>query len=303
MTALFGAFAPSFPKLGDSLKPIGNLAHVEIKIATNFQGALVGGYGVTGNGMYPAWITWRRLHPDGQPVLSIDPWVNSAMSDAEVSAWLQRGANGEFDTQMIAFAKKLNSIPELRDAWVRFMREMSGKWYNWRAGANPKAFKAFFTRFCKIMRQYAPRAKVVFNYASTQGILRNMRGQNGKVIDIIPDDHTLFDYLALDHYDVRGAMSPMDGWEKRTLPELQLLEQIASDIDVPPIVCEWGLWDKTQNKDGGDNPIFIQKWHDYVMDPDCSIYSMSYQNGGPSQITGAKFPRAKDKMSKLRWAA
>lgn len=291
MTAQLGWFVPGFPYTNPDtvLKPCCDLSKGQVLLGTYFIGTHT-----DGNGSYTNAITWQNEHPGAKVCITLDPWSDSGRSDAQVSDLLVRGASGGFDAVILDFIHKLP--PALHGSYLRFMREMSGKWYDWRAAPNPAAWLAFFNRFTDLVHANIPEAKVILNWASTGGVLRGVSKDNGHITDILTAKADVF---AVDNYDVRGNLTPQEGWDKRTAPELQRLTDLSGKYGKPAAVCELGLADGTKNKDGGDNPLFISGMHDYGNT--AGVLYLSYQNGGWSQITGTKFPKAKQRFHDLTW--
>ena len=89
------------------------------------------------------------------------------MLPADGTSSLVAGAIGAYDTTFATIAKTMINAG-FSTAIVRLGWEFNGNWQPWFAGANPKAFIAYYRRIVRVM-QSVPGARFVFEWCPNIG--------------------------------------------------------------------------------------------------------------------------------------
>jgi hypothetical protein len=199
-------------------------------------------------------------------------------------------AAGQYDLHWRNLANNL-AYHGLRSAYLRLGWEMDGGWYAWnaKAGSGKEAsFAGCFRRIVQVMRQAQPtnQWKFVFN----------------PTVDTWPSRAYLESLWPGDAYvDVVGVDIYDQCWVNNTYPypstcdaacrltrqqtawrffasRLDILRDFAIAHGKPMAFPEWGVMARSDGHGGGDNPYFIQKMHDFIVDPANNVVFHSYFN-------------------------
>jgi hypothetical protein len=70
-------------------------------------------------------------------------------------------------------------------------------------------------------------------------------------------------------------------WSQHYGPRLKIMRDFAIAHGKPLAIPEWGVWIHTHGHAGGDDPYFIQKMHDFIVDPANKVVLHSYFHARP----------------------
>jgi hypothetical protein len=106
------------------------------------------------------------------------------------------------------------------------------------------------------------------------------------------------DYIGLDAYD-ESTITPRTGyqaWRETTLPDLKLAQKFAATEGKPLAIPEWGVAITSGGEGLGDDPVYINKFLDWMKAPANDVVYESYFNfdvpGQVDAITDGKFPES-----------
>jgi hypothetical protein len=206
---------------------------------------------------------------------------------------LAQVAAGQHDAHYVAAANKLASYG-LMNGYLRIGHEMDGGWFAWGApaGSGKEAhFAAAFRRIVTVMRQAQPTNKWKFVWNPTSDNWPMSAGA-AYFESMWPGD-AYVDVVGVDCYDksfVNGKIYYPSGsdrlrrqqevWASHE-PRLKILRDFALKHGKTLGFPEWGLLtyvstSKWVGYGGGDNPYFIQKMHDFMVDPANKVVMQSY---------------------------
>jgi hypothetical protein len=255
-----------------------------VEIATSFT-ARYKGSDIESTGQLAIWSPWVKAKAGRN--------LSYAVSLAPQGGSLASCAAGQYDVHFRNLANNLASYG-LRSAYLRLGWEMDGGWFPWtaKAGSGKEAFFApCFRRAVQVMRQAQPanQWKFVFNPTVEAG------GKSAWLESVWPGN-AYVDVVGVDVYDQCWANntypypSPCDAacrlkrqqacWSWQ-VSRLNTLRNFAIAHGKPMALPEWGVIIRSDGHGGGDNPHFIQKMHDFLVDPANKVVFHSYFNVSP----------------------
>ena len=266
-------------------------------------------------------------------------WSEIEGQDAQLSAWsqwvrAQRGRNvaiavgmfppggslascaaGSYDAHWRRLADNL-AYYGLHWAYLRLGWEMDRAGNSWAAPAGSEkeaSYAGCFRRIVQLMRQEQPanQWKFVFNVTDTAWPSR------AYLESVWPGD-AYVDVVGVDAYDQSWIPESypypsgcdagcrlsrqQNAWRYQSW-KLYSLRDFAAAHGKPLAFPEWGLLIRPDGQGGGDNPYFVQKMHEFFMDPANNVVFHAYTNtsrryedsrlsepsaqdytGGPSQL-------------------
>jgi hypothetical protein len=227
------------------------------------------------------WSQWVKAKPGRNLALAIAPFpAGSSLAGC---------AAGQYDVYYRSLANNLASHG-LHEVYLRFGWEMDGKWYPWSAPAGSgkeQSFAACFRRFVQVMRQTQPANEWKFVFNPTVDTWPSV----AYLETVWPGDEYV-DVVGGNIYDQSWALntypypSPCDAacrltrqqnaWKVIYGPRLNGLRNFAIAHGKPMAIPEWGVIIRSDGHGGGDNPYFVQKMHDFIVDPANKIVYHSY---------------------------
>jgi Glycosyl hydrolase family 26 len=198
--------------------------------------------------------------------------------------------------------------------------EMDGRWYTWHAeaGSGRQAdFVAAWRRIVTVMRRAQPSNNWKWVWNPTEHIW-----PNAAYLESIWPGNAFVDEVGVDCYDqINGAIDGSSSyypagsnrlerqqkvWAQQRGPRLKILSDFAASKGKPMSFPEWGLvtWKDGRRSGGGDNPYFIQKMHEFFMNPANNVVMQSYFNRNNDMLVhfigdGSKFPQATARYKQL----
>lgn len=278
------------------------------------------------------WKGWIQKQPGRRLILSVPllpgGWAGKGPGtgpSAGVPVSLEKGATGAYNDYFQNLAKNLVSY-NLGDTILRLGWEFNGGWYAWRADTKEKAphFAAYFRQIVTTMRSVpgAENLKFVWNPA--------MEPWWPYDPELAWPGDEFVDYVGLDVYDQSWAKDtypiPKDAspdeiasrqlkvWDKlRNNPKafgLPYWVAFAKTHNKPLTLPEWGVCERSDGHGGGDDPLFIEKMHQFITDPANNVYFECYFDVGapdgdhqlcpnPDGKRETKFPKASAKYREL----
>ena len=278
------------------------------------------------------WRGWVQKKPGRRLVLSIPllpgGWAGKGPSTGPgigVPVSLEKGATGAYNDYFQNLARNLVAY-NLGDSLLRPGWEFNGGWYAWRADTKEKAphFAAYFRQIVTAMRSVpgAENLKFVWNPA--------MEPWWPYDPELAWPGDEFVDYVGLDVYDQSWAKDtypiPKDASaeeiERRQLKVWNEVKNNAKAYGLPywvefsrrhgkPLTLpEWGVCERSDRHGGLDNPVFIEKMHQFINDPANNVYFECYFDvgapDGDHQLCPnsddkreTKFPRASAKYREL----
>jgi hypothetical protein len=205
------------------------------------------------------------------------------------SASLQTAATGAYNSKYASVAQQLIAGGD-GSATIRLGWEMSGDWYTWSGVKDPAAYAAAFRQAVGAMRAVAG-AHFTFDWNVAMGF--------ADPEPMYPGD-AYVDLIGGDNYDTSWAFPASDhvsSWN-HILTESWGLNWLASfaakhgkRISFP----EWGLQWRCDGHGGGDDPYFLQHFHDWIAAHDVayeSYYNVDYDSCTKSRLTNGLFPQS-----------
>jgi hypothetical protein len=184
---------------------------------------------------------------------------------------LAAGAAGAYDAYFQTLAQNLVTSG-YSTAYLRLGWEFNGSWQPWRAGANPTAFKAYYSRLVRIMRA-VPGARFTFVWTITSGPTET------SALSLYPGNQVV-DMIGLDTYDAaytqgtfpipRGAGAKVvaqrraSAWAEQSTGYLGLnaWAAFASKHHKRLALAEWGLVGNagpgSEPHGGGDDAAYVK---------------------------------------------
>jgi hypothetical protein len=228
-----------------------------------------------------SWVpgVWLKLNPERNVVWSV-PLTVKGTPLAEV-------AQGDHDMAFDAAARAIaRAQPK---AIIRLGWEMNVADMAWFAGGHEADYIAAFRRVVGIFRRASPD----FRYDWCPG----WGNQDAPADKTYPGDDVV-DIIGLDVYDFKQDGSADERWTRFYVDApfgLKWHREFASQHGKPMSYPEWGVGQF------GDNPLFIEKMHDwFAANQDRIVYALYFDVDGawPTQIDNNQFPR-----SQLRFRA
>jgi hypothetical protein len=229
-----------------------------------------------------SWVPglWKKLNPARNVVWSV-PLTIRGTPLADVADGLH---DTEFETAARAIAE---AHPK---AIIRLGWEMNLATMAWFAKDVEADYTRAFRRVVGIFRKYSRDFK--YDWCPGWG------PQDGPADLAYPGDDVV-DYIGLDVYDFKQEASPEERWNLFYLKApfgLEWHREFAARHGKPLSFPEWGVGNF------GDNPVFVQKMHDWFMQHRASIAYAAYfdVNGAwPTQIDDNQFPESQRLFRKL----
>jgi Glycosyl hydrolase family 26 len=207
---------------------------------------------------------------------------------------LTAGASGAYDSHFVTLAKTLVAAHE-GDAMLRLGWEFDGGIFAWSA-TTPAAeanYATYFRRIVTSMRSVpGQRFRFIWN--------PDVAAFNDGPYDVTAayPGNAYVDYIGLDAYD-QSSVSPRTGtnaWRETTLPDLALAQKFAASEGKPLAIPEWGEAINSSGTGLGDDPVYINRFLDWMKIPTHDVAYESYFNfdvpGQVDAITDGKFPDA-----------
>jgi Glycosyl hydrolase family 26 len=215
------------------------------------------------------------------------------MMPSGMGVTLEQIAAGQHDAHYRALANNLATYGML-DIQLRIGHEMDGGWFAWGAKAGSgkeSSYAAAFRRIVTVMRNTQPanRWTIVWNPTSDSWPLSNA---SAYLESIWPGD-AYVDQIGVDCYDKSfgtGKVYYPSGSDRlqrqkevwaTIATRLYILRDFAVKHGKTMGFPEWGLitYSSTSRHvgwGGGDNPYFIQKMHEFFMDPENRVVMQAY---------------------------
>ena len=229
-----------------------------------------------------SWVPgiWRKLNPARNVVWSVPLTVKgTALADV---------ADGLHDA---AFEAAARAIAEAQPkAIIRLGWEMNLVAMPWFARDQEADYIRAFRRVVGIFRRYSDD----FRYDWCPG----WGPQDTPADRAYPGDDVV-DYIGLDVYDFKQEGSPEQRWNDFYLKAsfgLEWHRDFAAQHGKPMSYPEWGVGNF------GDNPLFVQRMHDWLMQNEKSVaYAAYFDVDGlwPTQIDNDRFPMSQKLFRKL----
>jgi len=207
---------------------------------------------------------------------------------------LAAGASGAYDSHFVTLARTLVAAHE-ENAILRLGWEFDGGIFAWSAttpGAEA-SYATYFRRIVTSMKSVAgERFKFVWN--------PDAAAFNDAPYDVTAayPGNAYVDYIGLDAYD-ESTITPRTGyqaWRGTTLPDLKLAQKFAATEGKPLAIPEWGVALTSSGAGLGDDPVYINKFLDWMKAPANDVVYESYFNfdvpGQVDAITDGKFPES-----------
>lgn len=248
--------------------------------------------------------SWHLDCLDGVPVPVV---LSVPLLPDDDSVSLQDGAMGAYDEHFSALARYLVEHG-FGEATLRLGWEMNGGWYRWSAVSDPGAFVDYWRRVVDAMRA-VPGAEFSFTWSPSLNGGEHMFDPESAYpgddyVDVIGG--SIYDMA---HGDDSGT--PESRW--RDLVEepagLQWQVDFAAAHDKPIAFEEWGLAvpEAADGGGGGDNPLFIERIHDWVTEHDV-LYETYFERDHSASMrhtmldgpgVGPHFPEAAERYREL----
>ena len=278
------------------------------------------------------WKGWVQKQPGRRLVLSVPllpgGWAGNGPTTgpgAGEPVSLAEGAKGTYNEYFQRLAENLVEN-ELGDTILRLGWEFNGGWYTWRADTKEKAeaFAAYFRQIVTTMRsvQGAENLKFCWNPA--------MEPWWPYPPETAWPGDDVVDYVGVDVYDQSWAKNTYpfpEGADEAEMAEIQLKVwnevknnekayglpywvQFAAAHNKPLTIPEWGVCERSDKHGGLDNPIFIEKMYEFIMNPANNVYFECYFDVGahdgdhqlcpnPDGKRETKFPKSAAKYKEL----
>ncbi|MBI1371107.1 MAG: hypothetical protein GC162_20955 [Planctomycetes bacterium] len=233
------------------------------------------------------WSKWVHAKPGRRLILSVPILAGppdrsgprGGSKGVGVAVSLEKGAAGDYDAHFRDLAANLVRY-DMTDTIVRPAWEFNGDWYAWGAKGRTDAFIAFWRRIVNVMRSVSGAEHLLFCWNPTLG------QQQFPADEAWPGDEYV-DYVGVDVYDetwmpdtypfppgadeaeiARRRDNAWNNWIMNSPRGLAFWSDFAKAHHKPLAFPEWGLVWANHNHGGLDNPLFIQRMHDFITDPD-----------------------------------
>jgi len=243
------------------------------------------------------WSTgfWRKAD---RPVLWSIPLIPAKTTGNE-KATLADAGKGLYNSHYKAVAEKLAQFrPQDPVIYVRTGWEFNGGWFPWTVhGGKGDDFIAAFRQFVTTFRAVSPRFR--FDWCPAWG--DQVWGSDRKPVPLAqfyPGDEYV-DVIGLDIYDEKKYTKfddPVKRWQfylKRG-HGLNWHRRFATQHNKPMSFPEWGVGG------AGDDPHFIEQFHQWVADNDVLYHTYWNSNSGyTGKISTDKYPQAGARFKEL----
>jgi hypothetical protein len=267
----------------------GNWRGRAVDVVTNYLGT-DSWYGITnvaGEGLTHYW--------DGSSVHRV--W-SVPMLPLDKSGTLQAEAQGSYNSKFYTVAQALIAGGD-GSSTIRLGWEMTGDWYPWSGAKDPAAFIGAWRQIVNTMRS-VPGAHFTFDF--------NTAMFNSNPATIYPGDNYV-DLIGADNYDDSfawqyPASDHVQVWNYiRTGPYgLDWLGNFAKAHGKRLSFPEWGVSKRCDKYSGGDDPYFMQQFHNWIASHDVAYetYSNFAENSCRNFVlTSGAFPQAAALYQKL----
>ena len=257
--------------------------------------------------------TWADIEV---PSYLLDAWkgqprrlvLGVAMLPEPSDDTIERGARGDYDVHYQRLARELVAGGQ-HDAILRVGWEFNlpgSRWFT----SNHNAFSTYWRRIVESMRSQ-PGSAFQFDW--------NVNNGNGSVdaTNYYPGDDVV-DYIGVDAYDVTSKAYPYEdqcdaacraaaqdkAWNLGTFGgtrSLSFWSAFARQHNKPMSLPEWGLWNSADRIGGADNPAYIRRMHQFIVDPRNRVGYHAYfeHDGAEAQHRLATFPESADLFRRL----
>lgn len=232
------------------------------------------------------WSPWVRAKPGRRLILGVPmlagPVDRSGPTqgkiDVRLPVSLKDGAAGRYNHHFKQLAENLVTN-KLTDSVLRPGWEFNGGWYAWAAKGQAKEFAEYWRQIVTTMRATPGAERLKFCWNPTLG------DQDFPADEAWPGD-AYVDFVGVDVYDETwnkdtypwpAGASPDEiagrrrkVWEEWIMGSprgLAFWTKFAEKHDKPLAIPEWGLNRRKDGHGGGDNALFIERMHAFVMDP------------------------------------
>ncbi|MHB1845855.1 MAG: glycoside hydrolase family 26 protein [Deltaproteobacteria bacterium] len=200
------------------------------------------------------------------------------------------GATGAYDGDWQALGQSLVAAG-MDDAIIRIAHEFSGNWYWYQPEGQQAQFIAYWQHIVTAMRSVSGQ-HFQFSWNPALGVSY----QGGRPFDCetaYPGD-AYVDYIGPDVYDSVWGVYPTSGPITQAMQDQAWNTLLAGDHGLawfvafaaqhqkPIAVPEFGVWAEGSSHGGGDDPSFIQRFHDWSVQNQVAI--VVYFNFGANQI-------------------
>ena len=205
------------------------------------------------------------------------------LPEEDDSATMAAGAAGEYDVHYKTLAERLVADGEqdaiLRVGWEFNLSE--SRWFT----RNEADFKTYWRNIAVVMDS-VPGSKFNFDW--------NVNNGRGPVDarSYYPGDDVV-DIIGVDAYDVAGNAYPYPNtcddpcriarqtkaWDEEIFGGrngLASWQSFAAEHRKPMSLPEWGLWARPDGTGGGNDPAFVHRMHDFILDPDSNMAYQAY---------------------------
>lgn len=258
----------------------------------------------------PAWGRWVSAKPGRRLVYSVSMLpgeVNGAGPDNQLGTAddvsLQKCADGAYDATWRTLANNMVANG-LGNTIFRLGWEWDGDWFAWSARGKEAQFAGCFRIVVTTMRSAQPSAGFKFDWNPTDDIFWWSRDK----IDAAWPGDAYVDYIGVDAYDaswVAGSYPypstcdascrvahQVTAWNDLA-QGMYLMRDYAVAHNKALSIPEWGVWGRADGHGGGDNPVYIQKMHDFMLDSANRVayqvyFDVNWTDGGHqiSDLTG-----------------
>jgi len=214
------------------------------------------------------WIYDRWRNAPQTLVLGLPPFPEN------VGATMDACANGSYDAQWRQFGTTIKNYGLSDRTIIRLGWEFNGNWYAWSA-RNPGTFAACWRKVQAAAESTAPGLRWDWNVNRGTSQL----GIDSR--DAYPGD-AYVDIVGVDSYDGWPGATTEATWNEHYNGSYGLkfwadfARQHGKKLSVP----EWGVYPGTAwaGHNGGDNPLYIQKMHEFFSRNSSSIAYENYFN-------------------------
>ena len=210
---------------------------------------------------------------------------------ADGSASLETAATGAYNSKYVSVAQQLIAGGD-GAATIRLGWEMTGDWYTWSGVKDPAAFAGAWRQAVTAMRS-VPGAHFTFDFNIAMGSANPAPMYPGdSYVDLIGadnyDNSWSWNYPSSDHVQAwNGFLTENYG--------LNWLATFAAQHGKRMSFPEWGVQWTCDGHGGGDDPYFVQKFHDWIAAHDVayeSYFNNDENSCTQSALLNGHFPQA-----------
>jgi hypothetical protein len=223
------------------------------------------------------------------------------MLPADGTGTLQAEAAGAYNSKFVTVAQALVAGGD-GSSTIRLGWEMTGDWYPWSGAKDPASFAAAWRQVVTAMRGVAG-AHFTFDFNIAMG--------SANPVPMYPGDNYV-DLIGADNYDNSWSWSypPTDhvqAWNGFLTENYGLtwLASFAAQHGKRLSFPEWGVQWTCDGHGGGDDPYFIQKFHDWIAAHDVAYeayFNTDENSCTKSALLNGHFPQAAALYQKLSGA-